>query len=131
MSALVSSLGVYCTANISDLKKKCALIPVLVFILLSDINQDSCVVCIVSLHCTHSAQEFIFFFNVMHLKEANMGLAHIVEAYIVITWSDFRSVFGATLTKCIVATPGFMKMEMDFSVFVKPGNQVVPDFYSV
>jgi hypothetical protein len=112
-------------------QKKCALIPILVFILLSDINQDSCVVCIVSLHCTHSAQEFIFFFNVMHLKEANMGLAHIVEAYIVITWSDFRSVFGDTLTKCIVATPGFMKMEMDFSVFVKPGNQVVPDVYSV
>ncbi len=60
-----------------------------------------------------------------------MGLAHIVEAYIVITWSDFRSVFGDTLTKCIVTTPGFMKMEMDFSVFVKPGDQVVPDFYTV
>jgi len=44
-----------------------------------------------------------------------MGLAHIVEAYIVITWSDFRSVFGDTLTKCIVATPvGFMKTEMGF-----------------
>jgi hypothetical protein len=51
----------------------------------------------------------------MHLKEANMGLAHIVEAYIVITWSDFRSVFGDTLTKCVVATPvDFMKMEMGF-----------------
>jgi len=63
----------------------------------------------------HSAQEFFFLFNVMHLKEANMGLAHIVEAYIVITWSDFRSVFGDTLTKCIVATPvGFMKTEMGF-----------------
>jgi hypothetical protein len=50
----------------------------------------------------------------MHLKEANIGLAHIVEAYIVITWSDFGSVYGDTLTKCIVTTPGFMKMEMGF-----------------
>ncbi len=50
----------------------------------------------------------------MHLKEANTWLAHIVEAYIVITWSDFPSVFGDILTKCIVATPGFMKLEMGF-----------------
>ncbi len=106
-------LGVYCTAYISDPKKKCALIAILVFILLSDINQDSCVVCIVILHCTLCSRIFISL-NVMHLKEANIGLAHIVEAYIVITWSDFGSVYGDTLTKCVVATPGFMQMEMGF-----------------
>lgn len=37
----------------------------------------------------HTLLKNFIFLSVVHLKEANMGLAHIVEAYIVITWSDF------------------------------------------
>lgn len=106
MSALVSSWEFIVQHTSQTQKKKC---------LHPAFRYQSGFLC--SLHCyssLHTLLKNFFFFNVMHLKEANMGLAHIVEAYIVITWSDFRSVYGDTLTKCIVATPGFMKMEMGF-----------------